>query len=56
MSAATGPSSAWRVFRMRNFGPYFVGNALSASEGWFQNLASAIIVYRETHSALLLGC
>ena len=55
MSAATGPSSAWRVFRMRNFGPYFVGNALSASGGWFQNLASAIFVYRETHSALLLG-
>ena len=55
MSAATGPSSAWRVFRMRNFGPYFVGNALSASGGWFQNLASAIFVYQETHSALLLG-
>src|SRR4029078_5037412 len=55
MSTATGPSSALRVFRMRNFGPYFVGNALSASGGWFQNLASAIFVYRETHSALLLG-
>jgi len=55
MSAATGPASAWRVFRMRNFGPYFVGNALSASGGWFQNLASAIFVYQETHSALLLG-
>jgi len=40
---------------MRNFGPYFVGNALSASGGWFQNLASAIFVYQETHSALLLG-
>src|SRR4029078_7556804 len=55
MSAATGPSSAWRLFRRLNFGPYFVGNALSASGGWFQNLASAIFVYRETHSALLLG-
>src|ERR1044071_9629419 len=55
MSAATGPASAWRVFRMRNFGPYFVGNALSASGGWFQNLASSIFVYQETHSALLLG-
>jgi MFS family permease len=55
MSAATGLASAWRVFRMRNFGPYFVGNALSASGGWFQNLASSIFVYQETHSALLLG-
>jgi MFS family permease len=55
MSAPTGPSSAWRVVRTRNFGPYFAGNALSASGGWFQNLAAAIFVYRETHSALLLG-
>ena len=55
MAAATGPSSAWRVFRMRNFGPYFVGNALSASGTWFQNLAASIFVYQETHSPLLLG-
>lgn len=55
MSTATGLSSAWRVFRMRNFGPYFVGNAMSASGTWFQNLAAAIFVYQETHSALLLG-
>src|ERR1044072_6620521 len=55
MSAAPGPSAAWRVVRMRNFGPYFVGNALSASGGWFQNLASAVLVYQETRSALLLG-
>ena len=40
---------------MRNFGPYFVGNAMSASGTWFQNLAASIFVYQLTHSALLLG-
>ncbi len=51
----SGPSSAWRVLRTRNFGPYFVGNAMSASGTWFQNLAASIFVFRLTHSALLLG-
>jgi MFS family permease len=39
----------------RNFGPYFVGNAASASGTWFQNLAASLLVYRLTHSAFLLG-
>src|SRR5438093_6496198 len=39
----------------RNFGPYFVGNACSASGAWFQNLASAVLIYRLTHSTVLLG-
>ena len=39
----------------RNFGPYFVGNALSASGTWFQNLAASLLVYRLTHSPFLLG-
>ena len=39
----------------RDFGPYFFGNALSASGGWFHNLAAAILVYRLTGSELLLG-
>jgi MFS family permease len=51
----TGPAAAWRVLRQRNFGPYFVGNAASASGTWFQNLAASILVYRLTHSAFLLG-
>jgi MFS family permease len=55
MAYATGPTSAWQVLRMRNFGPYFVGNAMSASGTWFQNLAASIFVYQLTHSALLLG-
>src|SRR5919199_5845859 len=50
-----GPREALRLIRSRNFGPYFVGNALSASGTWFQNLAAALLVYRLTHSAFLLG-
>lgn len=50
-----GPRAAWALIRRRDFGPYFVGNALSASGTWFQNLAAALLIYRLTHSALLLG-
>src|SRR5205814_6239349 len=51
----TGPAAAWRVIRSRNFGPYFFGNAASASGTWFQNLAASILVYQLTHSPFLLG-
>lgn len=54
-TAEVGPRAAWRVIRSRNFGPYFAGNAASASGGWFHNLAASILVYRLTHSAFLLG-
>jgi MFS family permease len=54
-AAATGPAAALRLIGNRNFGPYFVGNAFSASGTWFQNLASALLIWRLTHSALLLG-
>lgn len=47
--------TTWQVLRSRNFAPYFVGNAASATGTWFQNLAAGILVYRLTHSALLLG-
>ena len=53
--SAVGPAAVLSLVRQRNFGPYFVGNALSASGGWFQNLAAALLVYRLTHSAFLLG-
>jgi MFS family permease len=43
------------VIRSRSFGPYFAGNAASASGTWFQNLAASILVYRLTQSAFLLG-
>ncbi len=51
----TGPREALRLVRDPNFGPYFVGNALSASGTWFQNLAASLLVYRLTHSPFLLG-
>src|SRR5439155_11486458 len=50
-----GPAAAFRLIASRNFGPYFFGNALSASGTWFQNLAAQLLVFRLTHSALLLG-
>jgi hypothetical protein len=52
---SVGPAAAWKLIGSRNFGPYFVGNALSSSGTWFQNLAGSILVYRLTHSPFLLG-
>jgi MFS family permease len=53
--ADAGPAAALRLIRDRNFGPYFVGNAASASGTWFQNLAASLYVYEQTHSPFLLG-
>jgi MFS family permease len=50
-----GPAAVLRLVRERDFGPYFAGNALSSSGTWFQNLAASLLVYRQTHSAFLLG-
>ncbi|HJU36062.1 MAG TPA: MFS transporter [Gaiellaceae bacterium] len=50
-----GPSTALRLIGHRNFGPYFVGNAASASGTWFQNLAASLYVFHQTHSPFLLG-
>jgi MFS family permease len=52
---STGPVAALRLIGHRNFGPYFIGNASSASGTWFQNLAASLFVYRQTHSPFLLG-
>jgi MFS family permease len=54
-SPAVGPSAALRLIGHRNFLPYFIGNASSASGTWFQNLAASLFVYRTTHSPFLLG-
>lgn len=51
----TGPAAALRLIGHRNFGPYFLGNASSATGTWFQNLAAQLFVYRQTHSPFLLG-
>jgi len=53
--AEHGPAAAARLIRTRNFGPYFVGNAASASGTWFQNLAASLYVFEHTHSPFLLG-
>ena len=55
MASTVGPPAALALVRQRSFGPYFAGNALSVSGTWFQNLAGALLVYRLTHSAFLLG-
>jgi len=53
--ARHGARAAWRVATSRNFGPYFLGNAVSASGSWFQNLAASVLVFELTHSPFLLG-
>jgi MFS family permease len=50
-----GPGAAYALIRSRGFGPYFFGNAISATGTWFQNLAAQLLVYRQTHSSFLLG-
>ena len=43
------------VLRSRNFLPYLLGNMVSGTGMWFQTLAQAILVYRQTGSTFLLG-
>ena len=50
-----GPAAAVALLRQRNFGPYFAGNAVSATGAWFQNLAAGVLILRLTDSAFLLG-
>jgi MFS family permease len=48
-------TSVVRVMLRRNFFPYFVGNLVSNSGTWFQNIASVLLVYRLTGSSFLVG-
>jgi MFS family permease len=48
-------SHAWRALRHRNFKLYFVGQGISVIGNWMTRLATTWLVYRLTHSALLLG-
>ncbi|MGH2825565.1 MAG: MFS transporter [Actinomycetota bacterium] len=54
MDAATS-SSVSRVLVERNFWPFFIGNLLSNSGTWFQNIAQVLLVYRLTGSPFLVG-
>jgi MFS family permease len=55
-SSALGPiSHGWRALRHRNFKLFFFGQSISVIGTWMTRLATAWLVYRLTHSALLLG-
>jgi MFS family permease len=48
-------SHAWRALRHRNFKLFFFGQSISVIGTWMTKIATAWLVYRLTHSALLLG-
>lgn len=48
-------SYAWRALSHRNFKLYFFGQSISVIGTWMTRLATTWLVYRLTHSALLLG-
>ncbi len=48
-------SHAWSALRHRNFQLFFVGQSISVIGTWMMRLATSWLVYRLTHSALLLG-
>ena len=53
-----GPASishAWRALRHRNFQLFYAGQSISVIGTWMTRLATSWLVYRMTHSALLLG-
>jgi MFS family permease len=53
--APGGVSHAWRALRHRNFRLFFGGQSISLTGTWMTRIATAWLVYRLTHSALLLG-
>ena len=54
-SALASVSHTWRALRHRNFKLFFFGQSISVIGTWMTRLATAWLVYRLTHSALLLG-
>jgi MFS family permease len=52
---ADGMSHAWRALRHRNFRLFFGGQTISLIGTWMTRIATAWLVYKLTHSALLLG-
>jgi MFS family permease len=48
-------SYAWRAMRHRNFRLFVAGQSISVIGTWMTRLATSWLVYRMTHSALLLG-
>lgn len=60
-AAAASPSKlqdfshAWRALRHRNFRLFFGGQSISLIGTWMTRIATGWLVYRLTHSAMLLG-
>ena len=54
-SETSGVSHAWRALRHRNFRLFFGGQTISLVGTWMTRIATSWLVYRLTHSALLLG-
>ncbi len=54
-SEPRGFSHAWRALRHRNFRLFFGGQTISLVGTWMTRIATAWLVYRLTHSAMLLG-
>jgi len=55
ISPLASVSHSWRALRHRNFKLFFFGQSTSVIGTWMTRLATAWLVYRLTHSALLLG-
>src|ERR1700694_250186 len=52
---ATGIPHTFRALRHRNFRLFIFGQIISLVGTWMQNVAQSWLVYRLTHSELLLG-
>jgi MFS family permease len=50
-----GSATSLRILRQRNFALYFVGNLASNCGTWFQVIAQSLLIFRLTHSTLLVG-
>src|SRR6201985_6221 len=48
-------SHAWRAMQHRKFKLFYFGQSISVIGTWMTRLATTWLVYRLTHSALLLG-
>jgi MFS family permease len=54
-AAEASASHAWRALRHRNFQLFVGGQSISLIGTWMTRIATGWLVYRLTHSALLLG-
>lgn len=54
-TTSTAASPTGRLLVDRTFGPWFWGNVVSNSGNWLFNVAAAVVVFRLSGSALLVG-